>query len=71
MLRQLRRVKPLASQHISHLASQPPPQANSIENELAVVYGKLIAGKISKRWLTGLIGGLFLLFGDTAIVNSL
>jgi putative Ca2+/H+ antiporter (TMEM165/GDT1 family) len=38
---------------------------------IAVVCGKLIAGKISERWLTGLSGGLFLLFGAIAIAESL
>ena len=38
---------------------------------IAVVCGKLIARKISERWLTGLSGRLFLLFGAIAIVESL
>jgi len=44
---------------------------HSICAAIAVVCGKLIAGKISERWLTGLSGGLFVLFGAIAIVESL
>ena len=38
---------------------------------IAVICGKLIAGKISERWLTGCSGGLFVLFGAIAIIESL
>ncbi|MEM9906233.1 MAG: TMEM165/GDT1 family protein [Cyanobacteria bacterium P01_D01_bin.44] len=44
---------------------------HSICAAIAVVCGKLIAGKISERWLTGFSGGLFLLFGAIAIVETL
>ena len=39
--------------------------------KIAVIYGKLIAGKIAERWLIGLNGELFLLFGAIALFESL
>lgn len=44
---------------------------HSICAAIAVVCGKLIAGQISERVLTGLSGGLFLLFGAIALFERL
>lgn len=38
---------------------------------IAVMFGKFCAGKLSERWLTGLSGALFLLFGGIAAVETL
>lgn len=44
---------------------------HSICAAIAVICGKLIAGKISERWLTGLSGALFLLFGIISAIELL
>ncbi|NEQ31702.1 MAG: TMEM165/GDT1 family protein [Leptolyngbya sp. SIO4C5] len=38
---------------------------------IAVVCGKLMAGRLSERWLTGIGGTLFLLFGFVAVSEAL
>ena len=36
---------------------------------IAVLCGKFCAGRLSERWLTGLSGGLFVLFGAITLAN--
>ncbi|NEQ29415.1 MAG: TMEM165/GDT1 family protein [Leptolyngbya sp. SIO4C5] len=36
---------------------------------ITVMCGKFCAGRLSERWLTGLSGALFLLFGAIAILE--
>lgn len=38
---------------------------------IAVLCGKFCAGKLSERWLTGLSGALFMLFGAIAALDAL
>lgn len=38
---------------------------------IAVICGRLIAGKLSERWLTAMSGALFVLFGSLAILEAL